>query len=106
MLEVDKPAPEKDQIIPRTGVHKPVTNVMMKAKNKLIRFSTWGVYADIMENKTGVVRLDAVSITPIFANAKMKISTQDCSSIKNATAEEAAKLESQQHDDTPKRHRK
>ena len=111
VLEVDKPAPKKDHIIPTTEdygaalrtmtnhARNPVTNVMMKAKNKLIQFSAWGMYADIMANKTGVLRLDAVRITPICGNAKMKISTEDCSSIKDATLEEAAKLLSQRHDD-------
>jgi len=100
VLKVDKAAPKKYQIIPRTGKHKLVTNVMMKAKKKLIQFSAWGKCADIMHNKTGILRLDAVSITPIFGDAKMKISTRECSSIKNATAEETAKFQSQQPDDS------
>ena len=41
VLKVDKPAPQKDQTIKKTGLTKPVANVLMKAQGKIIEVACW-----------------------------------------------------------------
>ena len=51
------------------------------------------MHANTMTDKTGVFRLDAVSLMPSSGSDSLKISTLDCSSMKKATPEETATLE-------------
>ena len=89
-----EPAELRSQTIRRTGEKKNFTNVTMKGQDKEIELSAWGPHAATMSCKTGDFRLDAVSINPAAGTASGKMSTSDCSFIRQATTEETSALHS------------
>ena len=88
VLAIASPAASKEVQLRRTQTPKPVTNVLMKAKNLKIELAAWGPHAAFMSGRTGKVRIDFVQVIPTADGSSVKLSTVDATTFRDATEEE------------------
>ena len=91
-LAVATPAEQKSVEIKRSNTTKIVVNVMMKAKHLKIELAAWGKLAQEMSGRSADVRLDAVLVQPALDGGSVKLSTLDCTSIRDLTQDETDAL--------------
>ena len=87
-LAVVSSAEKKSIETKRNNATRDVVNVMMKAKHLKIELAAWGRLAHEMSGRTADVRLDAVQVQPALDGSSVKLSTLDCTSIRDLTQDE------------------
>ena len=91
-LAIATSAEKKSVEMKRSNTSKDVANLMMKAKSSKIELAAWGKLADAMSGRTADVRLDAVQVQPAGAANSVKLSTLDCTTIRDLTQDEKRTL--------------
>ena len=72
----------------RSNTSKDVANLMVEAKSSKIELAAWGKLANAMSGRTADVRLDAVQVQPAGAGDSVRLSTLDCTTIRDLTQDE------------------